>query len=167
MSSNSNNNKSTTQQGIPARPLPINQQPLSPQQRHLPQPQQEMTLQRPPSLLAAGLPSKSASSPSRLAPPRPRRLWAVNDTSCRPIPRFYPKLDPKCTVFVSDASPSVVAVRISECLRKRSISAEYDEESVSSSQFVSWWWRFYLFCSLSIINTTSVCCFILFLLYLR
>lgn len=63
-------------------------------------------------------------------PPRPRRLWKVNDTSLKPVPYFYPPLDPRCSVFVSDAPPSVVAVRIAECLRKRSISVEYDEEAV-------------------------------------
>ena len=127
-SNNKNNNNNQRQQplGLTAtRPSPI-----SP--RHYEQQEMMTTIQRPPSLLAAGLPSTLGSSPSRFAQPRPRRLWAVNDTSCRPIPRFYPKLDPKCTVFVSDASPSVVAVRISECLRKRSISAEYDEEAVSA-----------------------------------
>jgi hypothetical protein len=92
---------------------------------------------RPTSLLAASLPQYSASLTTSIAtrassatPPRPRRLWAVNDTSLRPIPKFYPPLDPRCTTFVSDSSPSVVAVRISECLRKRSIAVEYDEEAV-------------------------------------
>ena len=91
------------------------------------------SLPRPTSLLSSNLPlvnDRSASSHS--APLRPRRLWTVNDTSLRPIPNFFPKLNPYCTTYVSDASPSVVAVRISECLRKRSIVAEYDEEAVSS-----------------------------------
>ena len=64
-------------------------------------------------------------------PPRPRRLWKVNDNALKAVPYFFPPLDPRCTVFVSDAPPSVVAVRIAECLRKRSISVEYDEEAVS------------------------------------
>jgi hypothetical protein len=92
---------------------------------------------RPTSLFAGSLPQYSAPSTTSIstrtsaaAPPRPRRLWAVNDTSLRPIPKFYPPLDPRCTTFVSDSSPSVVAVRISECLRKRSIAVEYDEEAV-------------------------------------
>ena len=63
-------------------------------------------------------------------PPRPRRLWKVNDNALKAVPFFYPPLDPRCTIFVSDAPPSVVAVRIAECLRKRSISTEYDEEAV-------------------------------------
>ena len=87
------------------------------------------------SLLAGlNLPSTSSGDfdeDGQVAPPRPRRLWKVNDTSLKPVPYFYPPLDPRCTVFVSDAPPSVVAVRIAECLRKRSISVEYDEEAVS------------------------------------
>jgi hypothetical protein len=39
-------------------------------------------------------------------------------------------LNPRCTTYVGDASPSVVAVRISECFRKRSIAVEYDDEAV-------------------------------------
>jgi len=75
----------------------------------------------------------AASAP----PPRPRRLWEVSDTSLRSIPKFYPKLNPRTTAFVSDASPSVVAVRISECLRKRSIAVEYDEEAVTATAMTS------------------------------
>jgi hypothetical protein len=102
------------------------------QQQQIQQQSDNNMLQRPSSLLASTLPEWKLSSPtsSQLAPPRPRRLWAVNDTSLRPIPSFYPPMDPKCTVYISDASPSVLAVRIAECLRKRSISVEYDEESV-------------------------------------
>ena len=86
-----------------------------------------------PSLLAGlNLPSNFEDD-GQVAPPRPRRLWKVNDTSLKPVPYFYPPLDPRCTVFVSDAPPSVVAVRIAECLRKRSVSVEYDEEAVSSA----------------------------------
>jgi hypothetical protein len=59
--------------------------------------------------------------------------WTVSDTSLRPVPPFYPPLNPWCTVFVGDAMPSVVAVRISECLRKRSIAVEFDEESVGAA----------------------------------
>ena len=62
--------------------------------------------------------------------PPPAARWTVSDTSLRPVPPFYPPLNPRCTVFVGDTMPSVVAVRISECLRKRSIAVEFDEESV-------------------------------------
>jgi len=61
---------------------------------------------------------------------RPRRLWNVQDNSLKRIPTGYPPLNPRCTVFVGDAPPSIVAVRIAECLRKRSIGVEYDEEMV-------------------------------------
>ena len=64
-------------------------------------------------------------------------LWKVSDTSLRPVPAFYPPLAPRCTVIITDSSPSVVASRISECLTKRSISVEYDEEAVRESPF-SW-----------------------------
>jgi len=60
----------------------------------------------------------------------PAARWTVSDTSLRPIPPFYPPLNPRCTVYVGDAMPSVVAVRISECLRKRSIAVEFDDETV-------------------------------------
>lgn len=56
--------------------------------------------------------------------------WTVNDAILRPVPPFYPPLNSRCTVFVGDAMPSVVAVRISECLRKRSVAVEFDDESV-------------------------------------
>ena len=91
---------------------------------------------RPSLLEGLNVPSSGSSAglndndDGQVAPPRPRRLWKVNDTSLKPVPFFYPPLDPRCTVFVSDAPPSVVAVRIAECLRKRSISVEYDEEAV-------------------------------------
>ena len=63
---------------------------------------------------------------------RPRRLWTIQDTALKQIPKDYPPLNPNCTVYVGDASPSVVAVRISECFRKRSIAVEYDDETVST-----------------------------------
>ena len=90
------------------------------------------SIPRPNSLLSKSLPSLlSAPADGTVeVPPRPRALWKVLDTSLRQIPHFYPKLNPNCSIYVSDASPSVIAVRISECLRKRSISAEYDEEVV-------------------------------------
>jgi hypothetical protein len=94
-----------------------------------------------PSLLAGlSLPHTNSDDEEQVAPPRPRRLWKVNDTSLKPVPYFYPPLDPRCTVFVSDAPPSVVAVRIAECLRKRSVSVEYDEEAVSSRE-CGWFYR--------------------------
>lgn len=59
--------------------------------------------------------------------------WKVNDASLRPVPPFYPPLCPTCTVIITDSPPSVVASRISECLTKRSISVEYDEETQTAA----------------------------------
>jgi hypothetical protein len=57
--------------------------------------------------------------------------WNVSDSALRPISLFYPPLNPRCSTLITDSPPSVVALRISECLRKRSISVEFDEEMVS------------------------------------
>ena len=57
--------------------------------------------------------------------------WTVADTQLRPIPPFYPPLNPRCSAFILDSPPSVVASRISDCLKKRSISVQYDDEMVS------------------------------------
>mmetsp|Transcript_34018 Transcript_34018/g.48338 ORF Transcript_34018/g.48338 Transcript_34018/m.48338 type:complete len:454 (+) Transcript_34018:211-1572(+) len=59
--------------------------------------------------------------------------WKISDTCLKPVPPFCPPMDPNCTVFLNDASPSVVAARISSCLKKRSISVEYDEETITAS----------------------------------
>ena len=67
---------------------------------------------------------------------RPRRLWTIQDTALKQIPKDYPPLNPNCTIYVGDASPSVVAVRISECFRKRSIAVEYDDETVSGFSII-------------------------------
>jgi len=74
----------------------------------------------------------TAATATGAVPPRPRRLWNVQDTSLKPIPPYYPPLDPNCTALVTDVPPSLVVVRITECLRKRSIAAEYDEDSVTA-----------------------------------
>lgn len=89
----------------------------------------------PPGLLQEG--GETATSPSSLnssVASRPRRLWTIQDTAPKRIPKGFPPLNPQCTAYVGDASPSVLAVRISECLRKRSIAVEYDDENVSSSR---------------------------------
>jgi hypothetical protein len=78
--------------------------------------------------------SNNTSSISNMAgsmPPRPRRLWEIQD-KLRPVPQYYPPLDPNCICLVTDVSASLVAGRITECLRKRSIAAEYDEESATA-----------------------------------
>ncbi|KAL3913933.1 MAG: hypothetical protein SGILL_006298 [Bacillariaceae sp.] len=101
----------------------------------LPSPLSLMASSLPPSLLADPFSSNTsvASGESNAAGPtlRPRRLWNIGD-KLKPIPVYYPPLDPNCTALVTDVSASLVAVRISECLRQRSIAAEYDEESVTA-----------------------------------
>lgn len=62
-----------------------------------------------------------------LAPKRPARLWRVSDTTLVKLPLDYP-YDRRCTRVLTDP-PSILAVRVAECLRKRSISTEYDEEA--------------------------------------
>lgn len=67
-------------------------------------------------------------------PARPRRLWKVSDTGIPAIPPFYPTpLNPRLCVYVADASPSVVAVRIAEALRRQSIAVEFDEEMATAT----------------------------------
>lgn len=59
--------------------------------------------------------------------------WQVQDARLNPIPPLHPPIPPCCMVYVGDtsATPSMVAYRISECLRKRSIVVEYDSETVT------------------------------------
>jgi hypothetical protein len=109
-------------------------------------------ISRPISLLAGlqsiRLPDDPESAYTTLAPPRPRRLWKVSDTAIPSVPELYPPLDRRCTAYVSDAPPSVVAVRVSEALRLRGVSAEYDEEAgtatcmtVDRCHFIVHLWR--------------------------
>jgi len=68
--------------------------------------------------------------------PRPRRSWNISNDD-RKLPKvpeyYYPHLfDPNCTALVTDSPPSIVVVRISECLRRRSIAVEYDDDSVTA-----------------------------------
>mmetsp|Transcript_13542 Transcript_13542/g.38101 ORF Transcript_13542/g.38101 Transcript_13542/m.38101 type:complete len:732 (-) Transcript_13542:694-2889(-) len=69
---------------------------------------------------------------SRALLPWPRRAWKISNddrTALPRVPPYYPPFQPGCAALVTDAPPSVVVVRISECLRKRSIAVEYDDES--------------------------------------
>jgi len=118
-------------------------------------PQQPLTLQSnllPPSLLGEGLhnmgsprsrtvtdDATSSNEASRtysslLLPPS--RTWSIASgdglKSLPKVPSHFPPFDPNCTALVTDAPPSIVLVRISECLRRRSIAAEYDDESVTA-----------------------------------
>jgi len=99
----------------------------------------------PPSLLEDGLGALRSrtvtddmdeSRSSFLLHPPPHNTWSIassDDHKVLPkIPCHYPPLDPNCSALVTDAPPSIVVVRISECLRRRSIAAEYDDETVSA-----------------------------------
>jgi len=70
-----------------------------------------------------------------LAPPRPRRLWKINDTGLRQRPPFYPRCDERCCrrIDASITPPSVVAIRIAECLRRRNIATEFDDEAATAT----------------------------------
>lgn len=66
-------------------------------------------------------------------PQHPRRLWKVDDAKIPKFPDFYPPPNPRESCFITDAPPSVIAVRISECLRRRSVVMEYDEETCTAT----------------------------------
>ena len=59
----------------------------------------------------------------------PRSNWDVSDNKLKPIPPLHPPIPPNNMIFINDSSPSIVACRISSCLRKRSIIADYDDEA--------------------------------------
>ena len=78
--------------------------------------------------------NKSSSRNSSVLPP-PFRTWSIasDDHKILPkVPPHYPPFDPNCTAIITDAPPSIVIVRISECLRRRSIAVEYDDESITA-----------------------------------
>lgn len=71
---------------------------------------------------------------SFVVPPRPRRLWKVHDTKLPLYPsHLYPPPNRQSSCYVTDAPPSVIAVRIAECLRRRSCVVEYDEETCTAT----------------------------------
>ena len=77
---------------------------------------------------------KTSAQNSSLLPP-PFRTWSIasDDHKILPkVPAHYPPFDPNCTSIITDAPPSIVIVRISECLRRRSIAVEYDDESITA-----------------------------------
>jgi len=51
--------------------------------------------------------------------------WKIPQGSIKPVPDFYPL--EQSSVFVEGSTPSEIAVRISDCLRRRSIAASYGE----------------------------------------
>ena len=70
--------------------------------------------------------SNSISSSFLLSQPV-RSNWDVQDSKLSAIPPLYPPIPPNCMTYIGDTSstPSIIANRISECLRKRSIVVEY------------------------------------------
>eukprot|EP00980_Cylindrotheca_fusiformis_P018971 scaffold6355_cov119-Cylindrotheca_fusiformis.AAC.8 len=102
-----------------------------------PAPESLMSNVLPPSLTSATAAAAAAANSSAAegnddfcsTPSRPRTAWAVRDNSLSHIPKYYPPMDPNTTTYVASTAPSVVAIRIVECLRERSIAAEYDDES--------------------------------------
>ena len=105
------------------------------EQDHLARSHQPLSLQSnllPPSLLGDDI--INSMGDSSLLPP-PFRTWSIasDDHKALPkVPSHYPPFDPNCTALITDAPPSIVIVRISECLRRRSIAVEYDDESVTA-----------------------------------
>jgi len=65
----------------------------------------------------------------------PRTNWNVTDSSLKPIPPFHPPLVYNTSAYVPEVSPSTVAARISCCLSKRSILADYDDEAASATAY--------------------------------
>jgi hypothetical protein len=56
---------------------------------------------------------------------------AAENANNSPMPcHNIPTIKMESCSYVGDASPSVVAIRITECLRKQSIAVEYDDEKV-------------------------------------
>jgi len=90
---------------------------------------------RPRTVTDDSTPDKTSAQNSSLLLPPPFRTWSIasDDHKALPkIPSHYPPFDPNCSALVTDAPPSIVIVRISECLRRRSIAVEYDDESVTA-----------------------------------
>jgi len=62
----------------------------------------------------------------------PRTQWAVQDNKLKSRPPFFPPINPYTSTYIGDASPSILAVRISECLRKNNVIVEYDDEAATA-----------------------------------
>jgi hypothetical protein len=63
----------------------------------------------------------------------PRSNWNVPDNKLKPIPPLHPPSIPTQSTYIGDSSPSIIAARISECLKKRSVLAEYDDEDATAT----------------------------------
>lgn len=62
-------------------------------------------------------------------------LGIITDNNLPPVPIYYPL--EKSSRFVTDASASVIAARISDCLRIMSVQAEYDNEMSTALLYTS------------------------------
>ena len=81
-------------------------------------------------VLAAGLPpienqQQQHQTTTLLLPAHPRRLWTVSDTKLPVFQSLWPK--PKDCKLIYESSASIIAIRIAECLRRHSISVDYDD----------------------------------------
>jgi hypothetical protein len=70
----------------------------------------------------------SSSSPLWMNKP-PRTNWNISDKQLKQIPPLHPPIPPNNVIYIHDSSPSIVACRISSCLRKRSIIANFDDDA--------------------------------------
>jgi len=66
---------------------------------------------------------------------RPATNWNISDTNLKPIPSYYPPLISSNCTYISDVDPSVVAVRITQCLMRRSLTAEYNDNETNATVF--------------------------------
>lgn len=71
-------------------------------------------------------------------------IWNIADSSVRPISAFHPPMNKKNVTFVKDINPSIVADRISNFLRKKSIVAEYNDELANAKCMTSNRTRFFI-----------------------
>jgi hypothetical protein len=58
-------------------------------------------------------------------PPRPRRLWKVQDTKLPLYPTFFPRPNATSSCAVTDV--------IADCLRRWLVVVEYDEETCTAA----------------------------------
>lgn len=78
--------------------------------------------------LSQNLPKRSSSDDETLG-----YKWNVQDNKLKPYPPYYPPICKNTSTYVGDSSPSVVASRIVECLKKRGASVEYDEDAATAT----------------------------------
>ena len=88
--------------------------------------------------------TSSSSNRTEGVLPRPYRAWSLGTTNGEEHPALLQKVpnfaysathllrDTACIAVITEVPPSSVLVRISECLRRRSIAVEYDEDTVTA-----------------------------------